>query len=112
MVRPPQIFSTNADGYTTNDSGEFSYSANMKVMNLEIMLYSELKGTSNVYFIPVATTHDSEYNLPYTKEPVNPYSTETFKVYTDSVHPTTAGYYQMADIMYSTIVAHYLDYVN
>ena len=68
-----------------------------------------LNDYKNVFFVPVAATHDSEYNYPYEEVPVNPHSTETFKQYTDCVHPTTAGYYQMADIMFSTIAAHYKD---
>ena len=109
LFRPNQIFSTNNDGYTTNDSGEFGFRANMKVMNLEIGLYQALNDYKNVFFVPVAATHDSEYNYPYEEVSVNPHSTEKFKQYTDCVHPTTAGYYQMADIMFSTIAAHYKD---
>ena len=109
LFRPNQIFATNSDGYATNDSGEFSFRANMKVMNLEIGLYEALQDYDNVFFVPVAATHDSEYNYPYEEVPVNPHSEETFKQYTDCVHPTTAGYYQMADIMFSTIAAHYKD---
>lgn len=107
LFRPEQIFGVNSDGYSTNDSGEFPFRADLKIMNLETALYDALKSINNVYFVPVAATHDSEYNFPYTLEKVNPYSEDTFKKYTDCVHPTAAGYYQMADIMYSTIAAHY-----
>lgn len=85
----------------------------MKVMNLETALYNELKDMEDVFFIPVASTHDSEYNFPYEEVPVNPYLPDiTTKEYTDCVHPSKAGYYQMADIIYSTIAAHYSDYIT
>lgn len=108
LYRPTQIFTTSADGFTTNSSGEHSFQANMKVMNLAIALYDALKDNQNVVFVPVATTHDSEHNFPYTMENINPRNdSEQYKVYTDTVHPTEAGYFQMADIMFSTIAAHY-----
>ncbi len=113
LFRPSQIFAVNSDGYATNSAGEFSFQANMKVMNLETALYNELKDMEDVFFIPVASTHDSEYNFPYEEVPVNPYLPDiTTKEYTDCVHPSKAGYYQMADIIYSTIAAHYSDYIT
>lgn len=113
LFRPTQIYSTNNDGFSTNSSGEFSFQANMKVMNLEIALYSALSSNSHVVFVPVATTHDSEHNFPYTMENINPRNdSEQYKVYTDTVHPTTAGYNQMADIMFATIACHYKDFVE
>lgn len=40
-------------------------------MNLQIMLSDMLHGCNNLYFIPVAATHDSEYNFGAVETPVN-----------------------------------------
>lgn len=110
LFRPTQIFSETADGYSTNSAGEFSYRADMKVLNLEIGLYNKLSTTNNVYFVPVASTLDRVYSFPFEYVSANPYvDTITEIRYTDCVHPSTAGYYQIADILFSTIAAHYAD---
>ncbi|MCM1323048.1 MAG: hypothetical protein NC218_02580 [Acetobacter sp.] len=110
LHRPDQIFNVNADGFSTNTAGEYKFLADVKIQNLEKALYNALKDYKNVFFIPVAVTHDSEYNFPFTEVGVNP-RLDTIKVrkYTDCVHPSKAGYEQMADIMFSTIAAHYKD---
>ncbi len=106
LFRPSQYNATNADGYASNTLGEFEHQANLKVMNLQNMLYDKLKNVANVVFVPIASTHDSEYNFPSVQVPVNPYSAVTETKYTDTVHPMEAGYKQMADIIFSTICAY------
>lgn len=97
---------TASDGYTALYSGKYKYEEDMKVLNLMQGLYDALKDYGNLYFVPAAVCHDSEFNFGNVETNVNPRSsiTETFPI--ESVHPQKAGYYQMADIMFSTISAH------
>lgn len=110
LHRPDQIFTVTADGFSTNTAGEYKFLADVKIQNLEKALYEALKNYENVFFVPVAVTHDSEYNFPFVEDSVNPrLTTIKVKKYTDCTHPSKAGYEQMADIMFSTIAAHYKD---
>lgn len=105
--RAAYILATTSDGFATNSSGEFKFQNNMKYYNLMTTLNKTLKDKTNVYIMPICTTHDSAHNFPYTEENINPYnSTMTMKKYTDTIHPTTAGYNQMSVTMYGSICAH------
>ncbi len=105
LFRPSQYNSKGSDNAYVSTTNEFEQQANLKVMNLQNMLYDELKDNANVVFVPIASTHDSEYNFPYEEVPVNPHSDKTEIKYTDTTHPGEAGYLQMADIIFSTIAA-------
>ena len=48
---------------------------------------------------------DSANAFDMEERPVNPYSEETEMVAVDAVHPAPAGYYQIADTIYSTLCA-------
>jgi len=60
---------------------------------------------TNVYFIPLVLCHDSENNYPTNEIAVNPRSTETHTICSDALHPTDAGYKQMADVMFGVYCA-------
>lgn len=109
--RAPYIAYTNSDGFNTNVSGEYGYLNDLKHMNLEISLYDALKNETNVFFMPICATFDSEYNYPFTEIGVNPYTDEPkMRKYTDTQHPanssSAAGYKQMAVTMYGVISKH------
>ncbi len=97
---------TASDGYTAIYSGKYKYEEDIKVFNLMKALNETLKEYGNLYFVPAAICHDSEYNFGNTEVNVNPRSSRTEFVPKESVHPQKEGYYQMADIMFSTISAH------
>ena len=108
QFRAPYILSTTADGFNTNSSGEFKFQNDMKYQNLMRELNSQLKTVSNVFIVPIATTHDSAHNYPYTEVNVNPYNDKFVeRKYTDTIHPMECGYLQMAATMYGSICAHY-----
>ena len=93
---------SNVDGYSTASYGANKYEEDLKIQNLAIKLSEILNGYSNLYFTPLIVEHDSEHNFGSQEVAVNPRSTETMTIPTDSVHPVN-GYLQMADGMFSTI---------
>lgn len=56
-------------------------------------------------FINIAGQFDCEYGYPCKQKPVNTRSEVTERLDTNSVHPTTEGYYQVADAAYRNVVA-------
>lgn len=97
----------NTDGYKAQAA--YKFEEDRKVLLLAKSLGEMLDGYDRVYIAPVGFTHDSKYNFGNTKVAVNPRLEVTETVYelmpSDSVHPQTSGYYQMADTIYSTICA-------
>jgi len=77
-----------------------------KVFNLMRKLYTLLSEYTNLYFIPVSLTHDSEYNFGVVSTKVNPRATQYENLPSQSTHPQEQGYLQMADIMFSVYAAH------
>ena len=83
--------------------GEYKQQRDLAVFKLMGYLADELGAEKNVYLVPAAISVDSA-NVFYTEEKaVNPYSEVTEKIATDAVHPMAAGYYQIADTIYSTM---------
>jgi hypothetical protein len=98
----------STDGYSAG-SGVWKLQEDRKVYNLMTALYTALNGYTNLYFIPIALAHDSEYNFKATTPvTVNPRSTITELQDAEATHPSARpeGYLQMADIMFSTYTAH------
>jgi len=56
-------------------------------------------------FINISGQFDCEYGYPCKQKPVNTRSTITERLDTNSVHPTTEGYYQVADAVYRNVIA-------
>lgn len=63
---------------------------------------------AKVFIVPVAFTHDSAHNFGWLAEDINPRNSN-YKNYMplDNVHPQECGYFQFADSMFSTFLAHY-----
>ena len=74
----------------------------LAVFNLMVDLSEKLEDYEDVYLVPAGISMDSEYNYESTEISVNPYNSATEKYETDPVHPGKAGYYQIADVMFST----------
>ena len=74
----------------------------LAVFNLMVDLSEKLADYEDVYLVPAGISMDSEYNYESVEVSVNPYNEATEKYETDPVHPNKAGYYQIADVMFST----------
>lgn len=98
-------YQTGSDGYTAN-KGNWKLEEDRKVFNLIMKLNDLLKDYSNLYFIPIAQCHDSEYNFGSVERQVNPRATQTEHTPSEATHPQEQGYLQMADIMYSVYCSH------
>lgn len=91
----------NTDGYATFKN-QYKREEDTKVFNLMKSLNETFSNYSNLYFINLALTHDTEYNFGRVETSVNPRSAIKEVVPYDSVHPVQEGYLQMADVMFST----------
>lgn len=83
--------------------GEYKQQRDLAVFQLMQSLNEKLSGEKNVYLVPAGISVDSENVFVMEERQVNPYSEETEAVAVDAVHPGAAGYYQIADTIYSTI---------
>ncbi len=83
--------------------GQYKLEEDKKVYSLMTKLYELLRGYVNLHFIPIALTHDSEYNFGSVSTPVNPRASQIELLPIEAVHPQNQGYMQMADCIYSTI---------
>ncbi len=73
----------------------------LQVFNLLTALTDKLKNTPNLYFIPLALTHDSANNFEVETITVNPRSNKTEEIHVEAIHPNEAGFLQFADSMFS-----------
>lgn len=96
----------STDGYSAG-SGIWKLEEDRKVYNLMVKVYELLNAYTKLYFVPISLCHDSEYNFGAVATAVNPRATQTEPIPTEATHPQEQGYLQMADIMFSTIAAHY-----
>ena len=87
----------NSDGYSAAQ-GMFYAEKKLAMWNFIQRLYTRLKDTSGVYFVPVCQTFDHEYMFGITDVPVNQYSEITEPMPTEGVHPR--DYHQFIDPMY------------
>lgn len=95
----------SSDGYAVNQ-GQWKLQEDRKIFNLMVRLDDLLSDYSNLHFIPVALTHDSEYNFKGKNPvPVNPRSTITEWEDFEATHPSQrdSGYLQFADTTFSTL---------
>ena len=83
--------------------GQYKQQRDLAVFHLMGYLAEELSDEKNVYLVPAGISVDSEYVFNTEARPVNPYSEVTENVAVDAVHPAPAGYYQIADTIYSTM---------
>ena len=98
------LYRGNQDGIKS--SGVWKNLEDRKVFNLMKRLHELLHEYSNLFFIPISLTHDSEFNFGAVETPLNPRASQVEYLPVEATHPQTQGYFQMADIMFSTITAH------
>ena len=65
-------------------------------------LSERLADYEDLYLVPAGISMDSEYNYRTMEMTVNPHSETVENYESDPVHPNKAGYYQIADVMFST----------
>ena len=83
--------------------GQYKQQRDLAVFQLMGYLADKLGNEKHVYLVPAGISVDSENVFNMEERPVNPYAEETEKVAVDAVHPSAAGYYQIADAIYSTL---------
>ena len=77
-------------------------------MNRAYQEFAREPGYSDfVEFVNISAQFDSENNMPEREVPVNSRSTKTERRGTNGVHPSPAGYYQIADAVFRNVVAHF-----
>ena len=105
------IYRSNQNGYGSVGSDAYAggsgasvwqYDQDSKVMELALGLRNSLADVSGVYFIPLISCMDREYDFGQVMTKANPRSSVEIPMPVESVHPQAVGYYQMADLMYST----------
>ena len=83
--------------------GQYKQQRDLAVFQLMQKLTEKLEDEKNVYLVPAGISMDSAYAFTMEERKVNPYSDITESVAVDAVHPTAMGYYQIADVIYSTL---------
>ena len=106
----------NSQGYSAS-IGKYKYAEDMKILNLMIALSEKLEAEAftDVYTVPLALCHDSEYNFGKQTIKLNSRSQIDVVIPADSIHPNKSGedpktygydvigYLQFADVMFSVI---------
>lgn len=107
LVYPPFFGNQNGmgnqsgvDGFST-DATRWKYNMYRGVMYLVKKVDELLSSYSSVHIVPIAFTHDSEYNYGSVETPVNPRAIQKEYLPSEAAHPQPQGYYQMADAMFS-----------
>lgn len=109
------IYRSNQNGYYSSGGQGFTaasgwaFDSDLKIMGLQNALESAIaqKNYTNVFVVPLSVCMDREYDFGNVATPVNPRLTDvTINIPNESVHPQNAGYMQIADVMYSSYVAH------
>lgn len=101
-----KILGSPISNWYTDMNGLVRTAFNMNDAYQEFANSSEF--SSYVEFVNIASQFDSEYNMPYTEVAVNTRnSSVTEKVGTNDVHPSTNGYYQIADVVFRNFVANF-----
>lgn len=83
--------------------GQHKSQRDLAVFELMGYLDDKLSDEKNVYLVPAGISMDSAYVFRTEERPVNPYLNFTEDVAVDAVHPSAAGYFQIADTIYSTM---------
>lgn len=83
--------------------GEYKQARDLHNFRLMAYLADHLQDEKHVYLVPAAISVDSANVFNMEERTVNPYSKETEKYAVDAVHPSAAGYAQIADRIYSTM---------
>lgn len=109
------IYRSNQNGYYSSGGQGFTaasgwaFDSDMKIMEFQNALATAIaaKNYTSVYVVPCSVCMDRDNDYGQVEVAVNPrLSDVTESIPSESVHPQNAGYYQMADVMYSSFIAH------
>ena len=107
VVLPPCWGSQDGMALETSDNVDFSgtceYDLNNTIVSGAKFIYENIKSQNytNVFFVPLTSCYDSEYNFEFVEKPVNPRSSKKELVPSDVLCASEEGYLQMADVMFS-----------
>lgn len=79
------------------------YAENWKMLIKKLAGYFAGNTASLVYLLPFSVSLDTENNMPTTTSAVNSRNATIIKRQTNSLHPDTSGYYQLADVVYAWV---------
>ncbi len=104
-------------GYSYGADGGYSDAYGMLVTgmayNAALEEFSNLpKYRDFVSFVDVAGQFDTDNNMPRKNKPLNNRTDKTEVVGSDGLHPTAAGYYQIADAIYRSLCHAIADYYS
>ena len=106
-IQMPSLDGGTGQNYGANSGYSNWYGLVRSVMGMNLA-YQELANEEEfkgyVEFINISGQFDSEYNMPSQSKPVNTRSTSTERVGTNGVHPSTAGYLQIGDAAFRSMV--------
>ena len=92
------------DGYSASGDS-FKYNEDCRVITLKKNLHNLLVGYTNVFLVDLGISHDSKYNFETSEVAVNPRASQKEVQQVESVHPTSQGYFQIADVLFSAYCA-------
>lgn len=96
------------DGYPAENTYTDTYGLSVTALNLNDWYQNWAKQNSAYEFVNISSQVDSEYNMPYIEKQVNTRnSSVTEKIGTNDVHPSAAGYNQIADVFYRNFISNY-----
>lgn len=92
------------DGYSASGDA-FKYNEDCRVITLKKNLHNLLVSYTNVFLVDLGISHDSKYNFETSEVLVNPRASQKEIQQVESVHPTSQGYFQIADVLFSAYCA-------
>jgi lysophospholipase L1-like esterase len=109
VVQP--IYPSDQDGMATQQNiqgyealhGMWALARCRMVFNLIGELDKELEGYDNVTIVPAAVMFDRSYGFEQSEIRVNPHSEVMESVPAQGIHPSTGGYDQIGDAIYSAV---------
>jgi len=106
-VQLPSLNGGMGYAYGANGGYADTFGMSKTILNMNTAYQSwcnEGAYSSFMEFVNVSSQFDSENNMPEADKVVNSRSAKTEKVGTNGVHPSTEGYYQIADVVYRNVV--------
>ena len=106
-IQTPSLDGGTGQNYGANSGYSNWYGLVRSVMGMNLAyqaLANEEEFKGYVEFINISGQFDSEYNMPSQSKPVNTRSAATERVGTNGVHPSTAGYLQIGDAAFRSMV--------
>lgn len=92
---------TSNEGFQA--SPELKLDSDIKAFAMYQSLMEIASNDANIFIVPLAQMHDNQYNMGEVSVAPNPRATQTIIEPAEAVHPTTQGYLQFADVIFSAL---------